>query len=489
MFFGIFCVNLQLISKLHVFYMTLNKTNFTVILASVSMLTSCLKDDTEIVTYNDAAITTFRLGTVKCTPYGDTKAYSYSAYSHPIIIDQNNNRIYSSEPLIYGTDLSKVLVTVNTVNGGVVFIKNLTADDTYTLYSASDSVDLSKDREFRVMSNDGKILRDYNVHITVQPEPADSFSWDNVQANMAAEISQFTAMKTVLFNEKIYLLGSANGTVSMMNATDCTDWATVEAPAGVTLTEGCSMAAYDGALYLLNGGKLYYTANGSAWTEVATDSRLKTIIGGCNKELYATDTDNAFMVSQDKGATWQSENISDSEAGKLPASDISAVVASQPTYNGVDVITVIGKSSDASVGDAMIWNKYVDAADPQQWMYTPFSEHNVGKRLHNMLNLSATPYAGGILAVGGACNDSNIKPYKQVFFSSDKGLTWHTTETMNLPVNFYQGCTIKTSSIVSDGKGYFYIISSQRRNGTDACVIIRGRKNSETWDVDQKVFQ
>ena len=108
-------------------------------LAVVCLCTSCLSNDDETVTYEDTAVTTFTLGTVRCyrtvkTAAGNdsTYSYTYSASTVPMYIDQINKRIYNEDSLVVGTDVSRVLTTIYTKNNGVAMFKNI-ADDNWTL--------------------------------------------------------------------------------------------------------------------------------------------------------------------------------------------------------------------------------------------------------------------------------------------------------------------------------------------------------------------
>lgn len=165
------------------------KRNIVPFLMMVATLVfaSCLKsNDTETTYYSDTAISSFTLGTLN--RYVTTKAkdgVTDSTYKttvagskYDFYIDHVNRKIYNLDSLPYGTDASKVLVTVTAKNSGQVFIKSLTGD-TLRSFSNTDSLDFSKPRELRVYpySNSSNDYRAYEVTVNVHKEPTDSVYW------------------------------------------------------------------------------------------------------------------------------------------------------------------------------------------------------------------------------------------------------------------------------------------------------------------------
>jgi len=155
--------------------------------ATLLLMASCLNsDDSDTTYYNDTAITTFTLGTMKryiTTTASDgvtdsTYSTTVTGSLYKFYIDQNNRKIYNVDSLPYGTDASKVLATIYVKNSGTVYLKSLTSDSLY-IYSSSDSLDFSQPRELRVYTYDGSntIYRAYTVNVNVHQEPADTFFW------------------------------------------------------------------------------------------------------------------------------------------------------------------------------------------------------------------------------------------------------------------------------------------------------------------------
>ena len=145
--------------------------------------TSCLKSDNDTVTlYDDIAIMEFKLGTLNRYLHTTSSIHTdsiykvtYSASNYVMNIDQINHKIYNTDSLLVGTDISRVVCTVTTENSGVVYVKSLTSDS--LTYLRSDSIDFTEPRIFRVYASDGSCSRDYTVSLNVRTVEKGTFYW------------------------------------------------------------------------------------------------------------------------------------------------------------------------------------------------------------------------------------------------------------------------------------------------------------------------
>ena len=158
-----------------------------------ALITSCLgSDDTyDTESYKDTAITAFSLSTVKRTMHTTTKAGKDSTYtttlsSFPVFtIDQYQGKIYNTDSLPSGCDLSHILATISSKNSGVIIINYPTAAgaDSLVYYNSSDSIDFSKPREFRVYAYGGSGYRSYTVAINMHNAETNKLLWEQKQAS------------------------------------------------------------------------------------------------------------------------------------------------------------------------------------------------------------------------------------------------------------------------------------------------------------------
>ena len=154
------------------------------------MMTSCLKsdDNSDVIYYQDTAITDFSLTTVNRYIHTTSKSGKDSVYKevvqYPVTfnIDQYDQEIFNTDSIYADCDLKHVLVTITTKNSGVVAIKDI-ASDTLRTYNSTDSIDLSQTREFRVYSQSGSTYRSYQVTVNKHQSVTDKIIWEEMPAD------------------------------------------------------------------------------------------------------------------------------------------------------------------------------------------------------------------------------------------------------------------------------------------------------------------
>lgn len=161
---------------IHVFY---------AIMVSVILLSSCLSsaDEGTVVVYDDTALTAFRLTTVNRYLHTTSKSGKDSVYkktlSNPVVfnIDQTAYEIYNNDSLPYGSDVKHVLASITSKSSTPIFYKSFVGDTLFS-YRATDSIDFSQPREFRVYNNTGTIFRTYTVTVNVHQAEAGKLVWE-----------------------------------------------------------------------------------------------------------------------------------------------------------------------------------------------------------------------------------------------------------------------------------------------------------------------
>lgn len=179
-----------------------------VLVAALSLLTSCLKDNNdETVYYDDTAITVFTLGTLNRTLHTTNAAGNDSTYKgtvagsgYSMLIDQAQGTISNEKLLPTGTDISKVITSVTTKNGGTVVVNLRTHDglkDSLVVHSNTDSLDFTKPLEFRVYNMSGTAYRKYTVTLNVKASGDDSIRWEQTSPT-AEELARLMSLKPVV---------------------------------------------------------------------------------------------------------------------------------------------------------------------------------------------------------------------------------------------------------------------------------------------------
>lgn len=146
------------------------------VLAALLLLVSCkAEEDVWTATlYRDASIKTFTLGTLNRYIHGEKVTYDASGYT--MQINALTHEVMNVDSLPLYTDPAHVICVATTVNNGALYIKSRT-DDTFTVYSSSDSIDFSEPRLFRVVASDATCFNDFTVKLNVHKEDGDLMVW------------------------------------------------------------------------------------------------------------------------------------------------------------------------------------------------------------------------------------------------------------------------------------------------------------------------
>lgn len=265
-----------------------------VLLLAVAGMASCVKSSsTEVTLYDDAAIASFTLGTVNCyttvstgdTTYTKKTTFAGSVYSFSIDqiatadhvdgLDVKARHICNLDSLPVGSDVSRVLCTVSTVNNGSATIYE-PADSMF--YYMNDSIDFTRPRLVRVFASDGSGYSDYVVKVNVHREVGDEFVWtlmenmplpDAQTATLPAGIKQLLGGCT----SEQYALSTENRLMVWNAAEEQWKADSLDSDASLLPTDDCSLVSYPMAYasetdyVLLVGNREELQADGTTvWT-------------------------------------------------------------------------------------------------------------------------------------------------------------------------------------------------------------------------------
>lgn len=401
-----------------------SKITSFILLAMVAILfASCLKNDDEETTgiyYNDTAITSFSLGTLKVRLHtisskGEDSVYvgSASGASYPFYIDQATAQIYNVDSLPYGTDASHVLATITAKNSGIIAIKGIDSDN-LSYYSNNDSIDFTSPRVVRVYAQNGSAYRDYTVKVNVRKTNAGDFSWSKKAT--VAELGQMKGMKAVAFDGHVYVFGNMSGETVGYYASE-TDGNTWKKTVKVFAADAYkSLVATDDALYVLSDGTIYESMDGNTWTEKGHDASLRQLVAAGRTQVFALTQAGTITVSYDSGATWKEESLDDTPL-LLPADHISYTRNALSTNDNVDRIMIAGYAD----GKARVWTRLVAASGSELagvWTFVDAAD-DARYALPVCKGMTVVPYDGNALMLG-----SDGDGISHVLISRDGGITW-----------------------------------------------------------------
>lgn len=416
-----------------------------VLFAATSIMTSCLDNDVEQVTYtSETSITGFSLGTLNIDRIGKDKDGKDSAYvdtldcsEYPFTINQMTREIENKDSLPYGTHIDKVITSVTYDAGALAYRPKGTDKD--TLWTSTDSIDFSGDTrtmstvtpiEFKVYAYSGAIGQAYKVKINVHQQVPDTIAWKKFDTNpfSAGSLSE---QKAVYANGKVYVFGkNGNGThieYSDVANDNPSSWVPVtdNIPSNIDTYSATVCAGY---IYFLAGtNKQLYKldANSNEITSVGTET-FEMLIGGndIKSELYAVKGGKSGIYKEN---TWTED-----------ADPFTQFPAGKPFFSNT---TTASYNSNVTTTVALCYNQGTTANDTTALVFNRMSSDSKWEEriqnlpLPNLENVTMIYYDGKLYAFGGGYKE--IKPFSQFYCSTDNGLCWRpVTECMAFPSEF-----------------------------------------------------
>ena len=467
---------------------------FTLLLATVFLMASCLESDNDYTYTDDCAISSFSVTTAKQNTFVKTsdglrdslvvKELTLSNYK--FYIDQINGKIYNPDSLPCGVDAKKLLCSVSNSSAGLVVIKK-EKSDSLDYFSSTDSLDFSVDREVQVVSNSGLSVKKYTVHVNVHKEQADSFAWHATP--ICAELKNLQGIKTATVNGKLLLLGT-DGNNTLVYANNGTQWTKCETNLGHNLAADAykSLVTKDDYAYISDGGNIVRTNDGKTWNIMGEATDVTRLVAASRYSLYGYATDGRLMTSKDNGATWTVAEIDD-ELSLMPYGETTYASVEIEGYAKTDRVMLFGTRDAATYPNdkyLTIWGKIDEAAENsenQPWAYYGVSADN-NHAAPLLSGISAVAYDGGVYMMG---QEEGKAP--KFYKSLDNGITWREdTATVMLPTNFNENATDAitakgTYALTVDKNKSLWLVNAS--NG----MTWRGRINRLGWAKEQTAFE
>lgn len=463
--------------------------NLGLLLSVLAVLTGCLSnDDTEIVTYNDTAITAFSLGTMTRTMHttsskGEDSTYtaSVTGTKYAFAIDQQRGLIYNVDSLPVGTRVSNVLCNITTKNSGLAIINHRTKDglkDSLATYSNTDSVDFSKPVEVRVYAHSGIAYRKYTVTVNVHQQDGDDFCWTKM-LDQELSFAKADRMRMLSAGSKPFVLMTASN-----GSTVVVDLKRHLADQEETQAMLFSATAFDNAvsngstLYVLEkeGDKLHAISTDAAGNTTHVDHEgcdtddIDRLVGASEKEIYALSKQGTLLVSTDECLSWQEESL-DNDAELLPEQNINCTTHTLRTNSDMSRVVLMGTVPGKEY--AVVWMKVVDRDEPGagRWMLVADgTTSSKGYALPASQAQSVLAYGDLDLAFGfnaeGGLGD--------ILLSNDGGINWQADDAYAWPSDAAAQGVIAAAA---DDSNYLWVVLG----GTGQ--IWRGRLNRMGWEA------
>ena len=445
-------------------YNIMRKRWYLLLLALPLLAASCSKDNSVVSTSNDYCyIKSVMLGTVKRQV--GTISTSFVGSYYEMTVNLRNNTIENRDSLPYGSLLDRVVATI-TFDGSVLSYREKGSNAEWTVYNATDSLDLTKPLELLLTSNDNLTSRSYTLKVNVHKQEGDSLFWSKCESEVE-QLADMTDMKAFTLNDKLMVLGQkATGIVLAERSSSDTQSTWKEtATSGLPLSADLqTLRRQAESLYLsTSDGQILTSTDAKDWQQVGTTLTAGLTLVEKTESFFYAISEGKLLRSAD-ATTWEEEEL-DTEADMLPQTAIRTLCLDQA--NGNTRIIMVGQREGSE--HAVVWNKMWNDSETEhtaEWIYFPISPDNTipCPRL-NHLNL--LPYDGKCFAFGGASTDGTHEALDVLYVSQDYGITWRPSAEIHIPSELKdtKGCI--TSTV--DNNYFIWIITNAQ--------VWRGRLN------------
>lgn len=414
-----------------------------VFFAATSIMTSCLDNDVEQITYtSETSITGFSLGTLNINRMGKDKNGLDSPYvdtldcsNYPFTIDQINRTITNKDSLPVGTHIDKVITSITYDAGMLGYTPK--GSDNDTIWTSTDSIDFTEPVEFKVYAYSGVEGKPYTITINVHQQEPDTISWKKFDNNpfSAGNLSE---QKAVYANGKVYVFGK-NGNGTHIEYSDVANdnpspWVPVTDNISLNI-DTYSATAWAGNIYFLargtNDKRLYKLSVTTDKIEPVGTEIFEVLIGGndTKEELYAVINKISNGVSNSVSHTYKNGVWTED------ANSFTLFPVGKPFFSNT---TTASYNSDITTTIALCNNPGTTANDTAALVFNRISSDNKWEKrmqnlpLPNLENITMIYYDGKLYAFGGGYKE--IKPFSQFYCSTDNGLCWRpVTECMAFP--------------------------------------------------------
>lgn len=387
------------------------------------LFSSCLDNDDTTTEYtSDALISSFSINDIETsvaskTADGEdtTLIVTTTGSDYVFTVNQNENRIYNSDSLPVGTDISKVTLSLSVIGYAVTYEKN----QRDTLWTSNDSIDFTSPVNFKVYAYDGT-TRSYQAQINVHRQDPDALQWTKMEGSNFA-VGAMYRQKAIAYNNRIYVFaeGANQAEVTYTEQTDGQNWTALQELAGIEGTaDYSSVTVFNGSLYILAQNKLYVSSDGTNWAEAGADRTFTRLFAASSTQLYGISGGN--IVASDDASAW-------TEIGEVTASfptkNLSFTISTLATNSTIERMTVVGVRDAESDTTAVVWSKL---STENRWMPLSQQADNF-YGCPKLKELAVIHYDGKLYAFGGEkdfVSDSPTEAFGVLYQSVDHGLTW-----------------------------------------------------------------
>lgn len=430
--------------------MNINRAALPFLLAAVLMAASCSSDEDTADYTGDCAITSVVMGTLYrdyTTQTADGRDTSYvitlPASYYPLHIDHLRGLIYNTDSLPVGTRVNRVRFSTFSADGNIVYRLDSGKD---TLYSSSDSLDMTHPRRFTVYASNGIDTKQYVMTVNVAHVDENAYTWR--QEADAGISSPLSADRALTRGGELFVFGSADGKTRVLSRPTAggNSW-TAQDASGLTSGKLTDITLFGGRFYALDGGMLSTSENGVEWTQTGLATAIERIMGAGSTELYLLAGGTLYRTTD--GLTLTAEEA-DESLSMLPLEETGSVYWTSKVNSSIENVLLAGFDGSTP----RIWKKEVNKTGTENnvWSYYPVTDDNA-RILPRLEGMSLFAYNGNIYALG-TCEEQLT-----AWISEDGGRTWQKRTNRNiLPAALKEE---KQAVAATDSEGHIWVFCPQ----------------------------
>ncbi|WP_234347268.1 DUF6242 domain-containing protein [Parabacteroides bouchesdurhonensis] len=435
----------------------------------VLLMNSCLgSDDAEYEIPKNCQITSF---TMKSDSVPELSKVSFT-------IDQLSGYIFNIDSMAYGTEIEKVVCTVNFASGvAQVQVVQEAAGDTI-VWNGMDSLDFSKPVTFITHSYDGQFSKKYIAKVNIHQVVPDSMVW-TLYAENVTDLS-IDEEKVVAFDSGntnyyyMYVKPAAQNGYKLFRsaASDAKNWEELPLtglPDNEILLS--QITESQGVLYAPGTkGVVYQSVNGQDWKALNNTPTVKYLlgaikVGGVNQPPVLAsiiDKDGSLLfAAMNESLTWTEGNI-------VPANfPVSGFGSANHNVMYKERLTVAcGKSNSGQLCNS-VWA----TMDGTSWAILTDEDDD---SLEPCDGAMLARYDDKLFILGGV--NSSGQASKTIYNSIDNGVSWSVIDTMVVFPETYKARGF--SSVIVDKENFMFVFGGKTGNNAKVLdEIWRGRIN------------
>ena len=400
------------------------KNSFAILLSVLALaLTSCFDDVEDSALSPYALLESFSIGnitseySVYASDGSDSSAIrTIDGSSYPFSINQFTGEVYNVDSLPYETRVDKVVIDMQLTGYVQIDVKGT---DDFESFSASDSIDFTSPRKFRVTASNSEYYRDYTVSVNVHKVDPEKMEWKCYKSDCG-----FEPLRVLEYDGSMYLFGKKDVAVTNLQGTP--SWTKTEI---VGLPENANLAtiqSFGGALFMVAADGIYTSENGVDWSLCHPCDGAVAIVG-------VSDVDGKMWVATGNGLLFTTDGLNYESAGALPAGFplYGVSIASYGLKHNSSIVRymLVGYTTAEMDGNAVVWSRL---STEDAWV--KYENENNQFACPSLEGLSVMRYDDFLYAVGGAgvAQSEKVGAFSSFYISRDNGITWKA------PEDFYQ---------------------------------------------------